>query len=182
MKQRKQLILLCGVLVMLVVGYFILQQFNQIQSEEVEEVTTEMVISIEEDTINKLTYDYNDVTYSFIKDEEGVWRFAEDTSLSIVQSSITSMLGYIANMEASNTITDVTDLSQYGLEEPSRTIQFETPTESYILYAGDYNSMSSVYYICKMGDATVYTVSAMTVDGFNYTLEDLVEVETTTEE
>ena len=79
-------------------------------------------------------------------------------------------------------IENVTDMSQYGLADPERTIQYETADRSVIINVGNLNSMTSQYYIAFPSEMKVYVVATNVVTGFNYTLEDLVEVEETAEE
>ena len=71
-------------------------------------------------------------------------------------------------------------MSQYGLTNPERTIQYETADRSVIINVGNLNSMTSQYYIAFPSEMTVYAVTTNVVTGFNYTLDDLVE-ETTEE-
>ena len=91
------------------------------------------------------------------------------------------MAGRVAGLTADNTITGVTDFAQYGLDEPFKTITFETASESYTFNVGDYNDMASVYYICEPDSDTVYTVSSIMVTQFNFDVEDIAEEEESTE-
>ena len=86
----------------------------------------------------------------------------------------------IAPLEASQVIENVTDLAQYGLTEPQKTITVETAAKSYILYVGDKNDLTSSYYVCFPSTSTVYVVSATDINRFNYGLDELVEEETET--
>ena len=60
--------------------------------------------------------------------------------------------------------------------------QNETADRSVIINIGNLNSMTSQYYIAFPSEMKVYVVATNVVTGFNYTLEDLVEVEETAEE
>ena len=88
----------------------------------------------------------------------------------------------MAPLKADQVIENVTDMSQYGLADPERTIQYETADRSVIINVGNLNSMTSQYYIAFPSEMKVYVVATNVVTGFNYTLEDLVEVEETAEE
>ena len=92
------------------------------------------------------------------------------------------MLLKVAPLKVNQVIENVTDMSQYGLADPERTIQYETVDRSVIINVGNLNSMTSQYYIAFPSEMKVYVVTTNVVTGFNYTLEDLVEVEETTEE
>ena len=92
------------------------------------------------------------------------------------------MILKVAPLKADQVIENVTDMSQYGLANPERTIQYETADRSVIINVGNLNSMTSQYYIAFPSEMKVYVVATNVVTGFNYTLEDLVEVEETAEE
>ena len=171
-KQQRQFFILLIVLIVLAAGFLGLKQYNKIQSEKPEEVDGEIIVKHEQDDIVKITYDYSDATYSFVK-EDDTWYYADDHSIDITQYRINSMAGKCAEIIAKQTIENVTDMSQYGLAGDTRTVCFETAGESYIFLVGNYNTISDVYYICKPSDNTVYAVSASTVTAFNNTLEDV---------
>lgn len=175
-KQKIQMLVLLAILVVLAAGFLGIRQYNQMQSEEPQEETGITVVDIAVEDIVRFSYDYEDVTYTFEK-EEDTWYAAEDRSLNLVQTSVSSMITDVAPFIAEQVIENVTDMSQYGLEQPARTISFETASESYIFYVGDFNDVSSVYYLCRPSETAVYVVPALTVNRFNRTLEELVEEE-----
>lgn len=113
-------------------------------------------------------------TYRFEKKDD-TWYDAEDETLNIYQARITAMLVKVANLSAEQTISDVIDLSQYGLETPERYVEFSTADATYRLNFGNLNSMTSQYYVAFDGETSVYAVTTNVVTGFNYTLEDLIE-------
>lgn len=171
--QSKQLVLLLVLLLCLTAGFFGLKQYNKVQSEKTEEDTITVTDAAKEDVI-RFTYDYEGKTYSFEK-EEDTWYYAEDHSLTINQNSINAMVNRIAPLKAEQAINDVEDLSQYGLEDPAKQIQFETAADSYTLELGNFNDVVSVYYARLSSDNTVYTVLSPVMTVFNRDLEDLVE-------
>ena len=85
------------------------------------------------------------------------------------------MILKVAPLKADQVIENVTDMSQYGLADPERTIQYETADRSVIINVGNLNSMTSQYYVAFPSEMKVYVVATNVVTGFNYTLEDLVE-------
>ena len=183
-KQKKQFLLLMILLVVLIAAYLgagAYVDFVEQREAEQELLNKVYVTDLDATAIQSITYDYDGATYSFVKQDD-IWVYAEDSSLSITQSYIESMASKAAQMEAQSVIEDVTDLAQYGLDEPSETIRFATEDEEYELLAGDYNSMSSIYYVCNAADTgVVYAVDSSALSSFNYALEDLIEEEETTE-
>lgn len=179
-KQQRQLFVLVGVLVVLFCAFLGLKQYNKAQADKpVEEDEKIFVIDAAEEDVTQLAYDYEGEECAFEK-EEDTWYAAQDHSLNIKQTRITSMVNGIAPLEASQVIENVTDLAQYGLTEPQKTITVETAAKSYILYVGDKNDLTSSYYVCFPSTSTVYVVSATDINRFNYGLDELVEEETET--
>jgi len=179
-KQQRQLFVLVGVLVVLLCAFLGLKQYNKAQADKpVEEDEKIFVIDAAAEDVTQLAYDYEGENCAFEK-EEDTWYAAQDHSLNIKQTRVTSMVNGIAPLEASQVIENVTDLAQYGLTEPQKTITVETAAKSYILYVGDKNDLTSSYYVCFPSTSTVYVVSATNINRFNYGLEELVEEETET--
>lgn len=174
-KQQKQFLILLVVLVALVAGLFGLKQYNQTQSKQpIEQEAVITVVAFSSEDIVRFSYDYEGTTYSFVK-EEGTWYYAEDKPISLIQTSIADMIAGVALLTAELAIENVTDMTQYGLTEPQRTLRLETEAESVTLLVGDYNSMSDVYYLSKAGDTTVYAVSPAVMEAFERSLEDVTD-------
>lgn len=173
-KQFKQLLILLLVLVLLIGGFFGIKQYNRVQSEKPEEITDITVIDVALEDIVRFSYDYEEVVYTFVK-EEDTWYYEEDKSIPINQSSIKAMLNRVAPLTAKQKLTDVTDMIQYGLDEPSRWIEYATAQESYRIELGDKNSVASIYYMRKNSEDTVYVVEPQVFTVFEKDLEDLKE-------
>lgn len=173
-KQFKQLLILLLVLVLLIGGFFGIKQYNRVQSEKPEEITDITVIDVALEDIVRFSYDYEEVVYTFVK-EEDTWYYEEDKSIPINQSSIKAMLNRVAPLTAKQKLTDVTDMIQYGLDEPSRWIEYATAKESYRIELGDKNSVASIYYMRKNSEDTVYVVEPQVFTVFEKDLEDLKE-------
>lgn len=179
-KQQRQLFILVGVLVVLLCAFLGLKQYNKVQADKpAAEEEKILVIDAAVEDVTQLAYDYEGEDCVFEK-EEDTWYAAQDHSLNIKQTRIASMVNGIAPLEASQAIENVTDLAQYGLAEPQRTITVETAAKSYILHVGDKNDLTSSYYVCFPSTSTVYVVSATDINRFNYGLDELVEEETET--
>ena len=175
-KQQKQMIGMLLALVVLAAAFLGIRQYNKNASSDtsVTESTDETVLDVNSDDIVSFSYVYDGETYSFEK-EDDTWYYAEDHSLNLNQNRIKAMILKVAPLKVNQTITDVTDMSQYGLADPERTIQYETADRSVIINVGSLNSMTSQYYIAFPSETTVYAVTPNVVTGFNYTLDDLIE-------
>lgn len=173
-KQRKQLLILIILLLVLIAGYFGIQMYNENQSNLAEESTSIAITGLSSEDIIEITYDYSGEENTFVL-EEDTWKYQDDTTLNIEQARITSMATKLAQLSTDTVIENVTDMSQYGLDEPARTISFKTADSTYEIAVGDYNTMTSVYYIALNGGDTVYTIGSTSVSAFNYVLDDLIE-------
>ncbi|WP_337537206.1 DUF4340 domain-containing protein [Waltera sp.] len=182
-KKKRQMIEMLLALVVLAAVFLGLRQYNKNESADTSaaEDTDETVLDVYYDDITNFSYVYEGETYSFEK-EEDTWYYTGDHSLNLNQNRIKAMLLKVAPLKVNQVIENVTDMSQYGLANPERTIQYETADRSVIINVGNLNSMTSQYYIAFPSEMKVYVVATNVVTGFNYTLEDLVEVEETAEE
>ena len=180
-KKKRQMIEMLLALVVLAAVFLGLRQYNKNESADTSaaEDTDETVLDVYYDDITNFSYVYEGETYSFEK-EEDTWYYTGDHSLNLNQNRIKAMLLKVAPLKVNQVIENVTDMSQYGLANPERTIQYETADRSVIINVGNLNSMTSQYYIAFPSEMKVYVVATNVVTGFNYTLDDLVE-ETTEE-
>lgn len=163
-------------LVVLAAAFLGIRQYNKNASSAISttEDTQETVLDVNSDDITSFRYVYDGETYAFEK-EDDTWYYADDHSLNLNQDRIKAMILKVAPLKAEQVIENVTDMSQYGLADPERTIQYETADRSVIINVGNLNSMTSQYYIAFPSEMKVYVVTTNVVTGFNYTLEDLVE-------
>ena len=163
-------------LVVLAAAFLGIRQYNKniASATSTTEDTQETVLDVNSDDITSFRYVYEGETYAFEKKDE-TWYYTDDHSLNLNQERIKAMILKVAPLKADQVIENVTDMSQYGLADPDRTIQYETADRSVIINVGNLNSMTSQYYIAFPSEMKVYVVATHVVTGFNYTLEDLVE-------
>jgi hypothetical protein len=180
-KQRKQLIGLLIVLAVAVIALFAVSRMSDDDTQETEE--TYAVNEMEADSVTRLVFTNTNGTVSLSKSGED-WVCEDDKTIDIDEDEVDKLVAKVAGATSSNIIENVTDISQYGLDDPVLTIMISDGTNSSTILVGSYNSISSVYYICLESDtSTVYTTSSSIVVSFNdLTVEDLIaEPETETE-
>lgn len=175
-KKQRQMIGMLLALVVLAAAFLGIRQYNKNASSAASttEDTQETVLDVNSDDITSFRYVYEGETYAFEKKDE-TWYYTDDHSLNLNQERIKAMILKVAPLKADQVIENVTDMSQYGLADPERTIQYETADRSVIINVGNLNSMTSQYYIAFPSEMKVYVVATNVVTGFNYTLDDLVE-------
>lgn len=174
-KQKRQMILLLCLLILFVAAYVGVKAYNNALINKEEEVVGDIIIQMEYEDTEILSYDYEGETYHLERMDD-VWYVKGDHSQNVKQYRIKAMLTELAPLVAEKTIENVTDFSQYGLETPQKTIVFGDDMQQYTIYVGDMNSMTSTYYITlDLNGSTVYAVDTACVTRFNYALEDLID-------
>lgn len=181
-KQKKQMIILGVVLLIVVVCFAVICMIPE--TEEEIQAESYQLTSFEEDAIQKLTFTNIEGTYSFVKNEEE-WLYDSDKSLNIDESIINSMISKLANYSSENKITEVTDLSAYGLDAPSKKLLISDGDNSVTFLVGSYNDITYTYYMCLEDEmSTVYTMTSSDLSIFDKTIEDMIvepEEETATD-
>ncbi len=180
-KQKKQMIIMLVILLVLVAAYFGVQAYNNYEANKEEESTDILLFDESSSDIIAISYTYDGETVNLAYGDDG-WYCTDDEELSINQTRGNYMASAITPLYVTSAISQVSDMSQYGLEEDYITISFTTSTATYTIYVGDANDFTGLYYICEPNNTTVYTMSSTVVSAFNYSLEDITEVEEEEEE
>lgn len=180
-KQKKQLIVMLLVLALLAVGYVLLQRYNASKEKENATDTTEQLFDqfgneTDSSQVTELSYYVEGELCSFIK-EGDVWKAKEDKELTIKQSTVNTMVSSVVGTYIVSRLEYVTDLSQYGLEEPANTITLKVAGTEHVIKVGDSNDLTFYLYLQMDDSDTVYVVSSGISNSFNQSLDDLVEVE-----
>ena len=159
-KKQRQMIGMLLALVVLAAAFLGIRQYNKNASSATSttEDTQETVLDVNSDDITSFRYVYEGETYAFEKKDE-TWYYTDDHSLNLNQERIKAMILKVAPLKADQVIENVTDMSQYGLADPERTIQYETADRSVIINVGNLNSMTSQYYVAFPSEMKVYVVA-----------------------
>ncbi len=176
-RQKIQMLVLLALFVALAAAYFGIRQYKLRQEEKEEDVERTPIAEVLPEEIIRFSFDHEGENYTFEK-EDGVWYYAEDHSIAIKQDRLDLILNYIVPVAAEQVISDVEDLSLYGLAEPSGTFSYETASESYVYNVGDSNELTSSCYVCVPGGTDVYVVDQQDISRLNISLEELTETET----
>lgn len=178
-KKRNKVIILLVILVVLLGTYFGVVKYNKIQEgkEEADEEIT--VTSIDTDEVTGLTYTSGGTEYSFVKTEDE-WKYEQDTSLPINQTSIDNIVSNACALKAERLLVDnLDDVASYGLDNPAYTVKLTVSegTET-IIYIGNQNTATSVYYAYTSDGENIYTIDQSLVSTLGYTLNELITLET----
>lgn len=105
--------------------------------------------------------------------EDEQWVCDNDPELKLNTSKITTMLGCITSITASEKFDADTDVSDFGFDTPQNTITMTTDDNTYTIIVGAKNAMLNQYYI-KVND-DVYLSSTTIPSQFAVTLDDLIQ-------
>ena len=176
-KQKIQMCILLAVCGLCVGGYFAISRHEFEIKEELSEV---LVTDFNKDDVTGLTVS-GDYELKLVKGDDGVWREESIPEETIKQESVNMLLSEIDNITTSETVIEAPeDLSQYGLDEPFRTITAElSDGTSVTICAGAKSDLLSKYYVKTESGESVYMVDSYIVEDFAKMPEELVEEETT---
>lgn len=160
--------------------------FSRVQAagdESIEDSTEEAEESISSGTDSTEGSESSETEASETEDVQ--WVCDNNPELKLNTSKITTMLGCITSITASEKFDADTDVSDFGFDTPQNTITMTTDDNTYTIVVGAKNAMLSQYYI-KVND-DVYLSSTTIPSQFAVTLDDLIqsddseETETTAE-
>lgn len=177
-KQKKQLIGLLVVLIVAVIAFIVISKLPS--EEESEDKESYVVTALDSDAVTKLVYTNESGTVSLTKSGSD-WICEEDKGVDIDEDTVNNMVSMVASLTSENKLENVTDVSQYGLDNPTLKILISDGSDSYTIFVGDYNETTYTYYLCLESDmSTVYTTQSGTISDFqNNTLTELTAEEET---
>lgn len=168
MKRQKKLLLLLGLLV--IVSAVTLGVMKQEEHKEKIKNTPATVLEMKD--IDSVSWDYNDVSYTFRK-EDGTWVYDADAAFPVDPEKMDDLLSQFASLGAAFTIEEPEDLGQYGLEKPQCTIRLTAGEQTAELTLGDFSQMDSQRY-AALGDGNVYLLSHDPMEEFDTDLSGLI--------
>lgn len=148
--------------------------FSRVQAagdESIEDSTEEAEESISSGTDSTEGSEASEIESSETEDVQ--WVCDNDPELKLNTSKITTMLGCITSITASEKFDADTDVSDFGFDTPQNTITMTTDDNTYTIVVGAKNAMLSQYYI-KVND-DVYLSSTTIPSQFAVTLDDLIQ-------
>lgn len=179
MKRGKKLLFLLLALAVITGGYFLVRQLSPDTGEAVDDDEAEStpVFNITADDITSISWDYFGDKVTLSRGENG-WYYAGGDDFPLNVSVPQTMADTLAGLTATRTLTQVEELSEYGLDDAGHTVTVSAAGNECTISIGSQNSLTEEYYICLDGDpATVYLVSGGFPGGFLYSLYDLIEME-----
>lgn len=169
MKRAKRLYVLLGILVVVCIAAFAVVKHEERQ-EEIRN-SGEIVLEIDPETVDALSWEYESESLAFHKDE--TWQYDEDAAFPVSEEKIQELLEPFQALDAAFIIEEVTDYSQYGLDNPVCTIHLSAGEEDYEIKLGNYSTMDSQRYL-STGDGNVYLVEDDPMEDYEITIRDMI--------
>ena len=177
-KKNKGILILLAVLILLVAVYFGLRTWNAQQEEkaqEEQEAATVHVTDTSAEDIVSLKFNVGNGDLEFSK-EDDQWHYTPDKDFPLQQSYPEDMAETVGSITAGRELTDGDSIDAYGLDEPAYTIEYtDADGNTTELLFGDMTGDD--YYVMLNGNDTVYTVNSSVIDPFNYTLDDMAQLD-----
>lgn len=176
MKRYKTLGILLLVLVLICTATFLTSRHEKKQ-EQIKS-TGEPIVTIPEDTVTALSWEYEAGSGLSFHKEDGSWVYDDDTAFPVSEEKISGILSHFTSFGAVFAIDEVEDYGQYGLEKPQCTLTITADSGVTELKLGDYSQMDQQRYV-DIGDGKVYLVSDDPMDFLDAALSSMVKNDTT---
>ena len=186
-KKNKQLLILLGVLVLLVVGYFLLTSLTNTSDDSTYDESlygnVYNVCAVDQNTVYRISYTVNGTPYNFdLKQDATGWLWDEDPSLPLDNLYFANIVTVCQSLTSTVRLTDVSadELNEYGLGEDALRFAFADGVSGERAYrVGAYNSYNGLRYFCLENNlSTVYMVDAAVADAFLCTPYDMIALPT----
>lgn len=147
----QKIYVLLGVLLLCCVMTWMISRHEE-KKEQIKN-SDEIILTLDADSVTALSWNYEDASFSFHKDEK--WLYDEDEDFPVDAEKIEVLLKDFQEFGVSFIIEEVEDYAQYGLEDPLCTIKITTEEQEYEILLGDYSTMDEKRYV-SIGDGNVY--------------------------
>lgn len=181
-KKSMNLITAVAVLVVLSGAYvgvktYVAKQEEKENAEEEEEKTQVFSISSEDVQSIKFVIDKKEVTFEKNNDE---WVKSDERDFPVDQDKLIEAIGSLNNVEADRVLDNVTDTTEYGLDDPTNTITItDKDGKETVLHVGMENASTSQYYVENGEDESkIYVVADSVFKPFMKTLYDYAKAGT----
>lgn len=165
MKKTQRLLLMLLVLSVLICLCLMVRSCDEDDEPRQEEIVYD-ASDIDGDSVTALTVENEYGTFAFELDG-GAWVLSEAPDVEIQSDVVESLAQSMIDVTGSNRIDGVTDLSQYGLDEPKIkvTVKDKNGDETYRI--GNLNGLISAYYFCsEQHPEYVFTVESSVCESF----------------
>ena len=178
-KKSRTLILGASCLALLSGVYFLLRIYSKnAQETELSESGQIEILSLDEDSLASVAFEINGSEVTFLH-ENGEWTLENDPEFPVDSTYLLTTLSYLEPLEAVRTLQEVTDISEYGIDEPQSTITLtDHEGTEIILTIGSTNASTGDDYLMLNDDSsTIYTIGTNLRTSLHDDLYDYAESE-----
>lgn len=173
---KKSITLIAGtaVLVCLAGAYFLLGRYNKKNEEAATDAASgKTILEIDTEALASAAFSIDGIEQTFIKDGDG-WTLEGDDTFPVDSSALLSTLSGLTPLKAKRTLTDISDISEYGLDAPRNAITLVNSDGSQtVITIGDTNANTTDdYLMLNENTSTVYTVGSTFLDTLSQDLYD----------
>lgn len=172
MKRYKKLGALVAVLVVICVATAVVSRYEQKQEEI--RTSDEIILEIPADTLTALSWDYAGKSGLGFHLDGDTWRYDEDDAFPVSEEKIMAIAAHFESFGVGFVIENVSDYSQYGLDEPECTLYLTTESDSWEVKLGDYSKLDERRYV-DIGDGNVYLVNEDPADYLVSSLSGMIQ-------
>ncbi|MCD7819301.1 MAG: DUF4340 domain-containing protein [Lachnospiraceae bacterium] len=175
--KKKSFRLIIGVVVIFILcgAYYGLRVYNQ-KTEEAEEEAAEgeTILEVDSSAITAISFTIDGEQVSFSLQDDDTWQKDDDDTFPVDSTVLLTSLDELEELKSVRTLSDVEDISEYGLDEPQNTITLtDSDGEETIITIGDNNSSTGNDYLMLNEDSSViYTVDTGLSSSFSDDLYD----------
>jgi hypothetical protein len=161
-------------LICLTGAYVLLKNYNPKTEEAATEAASgEAVLTVDTADLTSVSFSIGGTERCF-QNEDGTWSLEGDDAFPVDSSAVLDSLSGLTPLKAIRTLTDVSDLSEYGLDEPQNTITlvfFDGSTTTVTI--GDENENTADDYVMLNEDSSIiYTADSALLDDLSSDLYD----------
>lgn len=175
MKRIKRIGILMAVLIVACIATLVLNRYEEKQEQI--KASDAIILALPQDTVNALSWQYNDGTGLAFHYNGTTWEYDDDEAFPVSGDKVSSILSHFEQFGVKFIIEDVEDFGQYGLDEPEATLNLATESETYAISLGDFSQMDSQRYI-SIGDGNVYLVEDDPMEYMESELSSMVQHDT----
>ncbi len=173
MKRSRKVILLVVMLGIVAIGWFGADQLAQ-KEAVVETVQTIQVLG--GSSVTGMSFEASDGPVTLLE-EDGVWQIEGDDAFPLDQEQAGEYAQLLTALSATRRITGGAQLADYGLEAPAFTMEVTLEDGQQVtLEMGDYNSLTTEYYLKRGDQEEIYTVESSLADLFDIQKTDLARL------
>lgn len=175
-KKQKQFVILAGVLVILLLAYFLLPKwfsYNEEREQKEAEENTAYVTDMDE--ITAFSYDIGNGEMEF-ELRDGEWVYTADADFPLAQGYPQQIAEDFRHLASTRYIEDADELSAYGLDDPAYQVKLMDAEGNVMrLYFG--NAVGDDYYVMAADSGYIYTVSSVVIADLQYTLDEMAQLD-----